>query len=133
MTCPVTHYFTSILPSESSDFSESLIQTYSHFLKPNFLFLTPIKVTEILQFSRHLNFLQFISVAITAGYCRIHYAWIPHNWALQEFHEFVIVVAWSCTLYKHVANVQSDRTKQPHKDSGILCLQPYSSGHSKDE
>jgi hypothetical protein len=31
------------------------------------------------------------------------------------FREFVIVVAWSCTLYKHVANMQSDRTKQSHK------------------
>jgi hypothetical protein len=60
-----------------------IIQTSSHFLKSDFLFLAPMKITKILQFSRKLDFLQLISVVVTAGYCKIHYVWIPHNWALQ--------------------------------------------------
>ena len=83
--CLALSHTTSILPSES------LIQTYSHFLKPDFLVLTCIKVTKILQVSRNLNFLQFISVAIIAGYCRFHYAWIPHNWALQNFMNLLLL------------------------------------------
>jgi len=37
-----------------------IIQTYSNFLKPDFLFLASIKITKILQFSRNLSFVQFI-------------------------------------------------------------------------